>query len=167
MIEIVINDGIKALAVNVVDESNKFLGKMPTHEAIRLAESKELDLIEVSASTTIPTCKIMKYDSYRFSLIQKEKLAKKNQKVEVLKEIKIKLNIADNDLNIKVNHILDFLKNGNKVKISIPLKGRELAHKDVGFAMLTKVMAMFSTYNVETSPNMEGKTIYSIISNKK
>jgi translation initiation factor IF-3 len=167
LIEIIINDGIKALTVNVVDNTNKFLGKMATSDAIKLAESKDLDLIEVSASPTVPTCKIMKYDSYRFSLIQKEKLAKKNQKVEVLKEIKIKLNIADNDLGVKVRHILSFLADGNKVKISIPLKGRELAHRDVGFAMLSRVMSMFNNYNVEASPNMEGKTIYSIITNKK
>ena len=167
MIEIVINDGIKALTVNVVDESNKFLGKMPTHEAIKLAESKELDLIEVSSSATVPTCKIMKYDSYRFSLIQKEKLAKKNQKVEVLKEIKIKLNIAPNDLSVKIRHISSFLMAGNKVKISIPLKGRELSHKEIGFNMIYDVMAKLSNYTIETQPNMEGKTIYSIISNKK
>ena len=109
----------------------------------------------------------MKYDSYRFSLIQKEKLAKKNQKVEVLKEIKIKLNIADNDLNVKIKHILAFLKDGNKVKISIPLKGRELAHKDVGFTMINDVMSKISNYVIETQPNINGKVIYSIISNKK
>jgi translation initiation factor IF-3 len=167
LIETRINDGITATTVRVVDNTGKFLGILSIKEAIALASNDSLDLIEVSPNSTPPVCKIMSYDKYRFSMEQQEKLAKKNQKVVELKEIKVKLNIADNDLNTKMKQITKFLAEGDKVKITIPMKGRELSHKDLGFALIDKIMLNFNEHIVEKSPSINGKTIYSIITPKK
>ena len=130
--ELLINEQIKDAEVRVVAEDGAQLGVMPAKEAQRLADEANLDLVNISPKATPPVCKIMDYGKYRFEQAKREKEARKNQRVVDIKEVRLSLNIDTHDFNTKLNNALKFIKHGDKVKVSIRFRGREMGHPEIG-----------------------------------
>lgn len=140
---------------------------MPVKKAMELAEQKNLDLVKIAPQAAPPVCRIMDYGKYRFEQAKREKEAKKNQKVIEIKEVRLSLNIDTNDFNTKVNHAVKFLKSGNKVKVSIRFRGREMAHSQMGTALMQKFTDAVSEVGVvEKQPKMEGRSMTMFVSAK-
>ena len=127
-----INEDIRDREVRVVTDGGEQLGIMSAKEALRKAEERNLDLVKISPNAKPPVCKIMDYGKYRFEQSKREKENRKNQRVIEIKEIRLSLNIDTHDFETKVNHAHKFLKAGNKVKVSIRFRGREMAHPLIG-----------------------------------
>lgn len=148
----------------LIDHNGNKVGIVPTSEARRMAEEVGLDLVEVSPNTTPPVCKILDYGKYKFNLEKKEKEAKKKQKVIKIKEIRLQPDIDVHDYNFKVNHIIEFLKEGNKVKVTLRFRGRQMAHMDSGEDLLKRVSEDVKEYGtIESKPSLEGKNISMIL----
>jgi translation initiation factor IF-3 len=126
--------------VRVIDEEGNQLGIMSPHDAIREAEERGLDLVEVASKAMPPVCRIMDYGKYRYQQSKRAKESKKHQHTITVKEIKYRPKINDHDLEFKTNHVREFLKEGDKVKITIMFRGREMAHPEFGRDILAKVV---------------------------
>lgn len=162
-----INEQIRVREVRLIDDEGNQKGIVPTAEALKLAKEKDLDLVEVSPNANPPVCKILDYGKYRFEQEKKLRDAKKNQKVLKLKEIRMQPKIGSGDLDTKAKHVQEFLDEGNKVKVTIRFRGRELAHTDLGYDVLQEVLKrLTSAYVVEKAPAMDGKTMSMTISAK-
>lgn len=143
------------------------LGIMSAAQAQAIANQKNLDLVKIAPQATPPVCKIMDYGKYRFDAQKREKEAKKNQKVIEIKEVQLSLNIDTHDLETKINHAIRFLKAGNRVKVSIRLRGREMAHPDRGFEIMNQFAETVSEYGtVEKAPKLENRNILMFIAAK-
>ena len=127
-----INEAIRDREVRVIDADGSQLGIMPTREALAKAAEKNLDLVKIAPQAQPPVCKFLDYGKYRFEMQKRDKEAKKNQKIVEIKEIRLSLNIDTNDFNTKVGQARKFLAKGDKVKVSIRFRGREMAHTDLG-----------------------------------
>ena len=123
-----INEQIRDREVRLVGENGEQLGIMPAKDALKLAKDAELDLVKIAPTAKPPVCKIIDYGKYRYELARKEKEAKKKQKVLEVKEVRLSPNIDDNDLNTKINAARKFIEKGNKVKVTLRFRGREMAH---------------------------------------
>ena len=123
-----INEQIRDKEVRLIGENGDQLGVMSAREALKLAEEEELDLVKIAPTAKPPVCKIIDYGKYRYELARKEKEAKKKQKVIEVKEVRLSPNIDDNDLNTKINAARKFIEKGNKVKVTLRFRGREMAH---------------------------------------
>ena len=133
---------------------------MDTRAAIQLAESKGLDLAEISPTAQPPVCKILDYGKYKYQLKKKQQQAKKNQVVTTLKEVQFRPQTDTHDIDFKVKHILRFLEEGNKVKVSVRFRGREATHVDIGHALVKQIIEMVGAAGVvEANPKMEGKIL--------
>ena len=162
-----INEMIRVREVRLIDEEGNQLGIVPTPEALRMAKDKGLDLVEVSPNANPPVCKILDYGKYRFEQEKKLRESKKNQKVLKLKEIRMQPKIGPGDLDTKAKHVQEFLDEGDKVKVTIRFRGRELAHTELGYDVLNEVLKrLTSAYVVEKAPAMDGKTMSMTISAK-
>ena len=162
-----INEMIRVREVRLIDEEGNQLGIVPTPEALRMAKDKGLDLVEVSPNATPPVCKILDYGKYRFEQEKKLRDAKKNQKVLKLKEIRMQPKIGSGDLDTKAKHIQEFLDEGDKVKVTIRFRGRELAHTELGYEVLNEVLKrLTSAYNIEKPAAMDGRNMSMTISAK-
>ncbi len=162
-----INEMIRIREVRLIDDEGNQKGIVPTVEALRLAKEKDLDLVEVSPNANPPVCKILDYGKYRFEQEKKLRDAKKNQKVLKLKEIRMQPKIGSGDLDTKAKHVQEFLDEGDKVKVTIRFRGRELAHTELGYDVLNEVLKrLTSAYVVEKAPAMDGKTMSMTISAK-
>ena len=163
-----INERIRAREVRVIDSEGNQVGVIPVHEAIRLAREKNLDLVEVSPTAQPPVCRVMDYGKYLYELGKKEKAAKKSQKNIVVKEVKFSVNVDEHDFQTKRNHVIRFLEEGDKVKASLRFRGREMSHRELGRAVLERVVKDIGERGtVETYPRMEGNTMHVIIAPKK
>jgi len=141
---------------------------LPIAEALSLASQKKLDLIEIAPQAKPPVCKIFDMGKYAYELKRKEKLQKKNQVVSVLKEIRLHPNTDTHDFDFKVKHAINFLEEGNKVKISVIFKGRELAYKEHGEKLLQRFLEKIEEYaKVEQPIKFEGKAMLSIVAPTK
>ena len=141
MIDLNINNNISAKKVLLIDDGGKNLGLKDLEEALRLAQSKSLDLVEISNNNDQSVCKILNYSKYKYSSQKKEKEMKRNQKVQQLKEVKLRPRIDTHDLNVKINSIKKFLKEKDKVKISLFFKGREIDYmKEIGEELINKII---------------------------
>ena len=138
MKEMQINEQIRDREVRVISSTGEQLGIMSAKDALKKAEEKNLDLVKIAPTAKPPVCKIMDYGKYRFEQAKREKEARKNQKVVEIKEIRLSLNIDTHDFQTKVNHAEKFLKAGNKVKVSIRFRGREMAHPELGLTSMEK-----------------------------
>lgn len=162
-----VNEMIRVREVRLIDDEGNQKGIVPTLEALKLAKEKDLDLVEVSPNANPPVCKILDYGKYRFEQEKKLRDAKKNQKVLKLKEIRMQPKIGSGDLNTKAKHVQEFLDEGDKVKVTIRFRGRELAHTELGYDVLKEVLKrLTSAYVVEKQPAMDGKTMSMTISAK-
>ena len=133
---------------------------MSAKEALALAEKSNLDLVKIAPGANPPVCKIMDYGKFRFEQAKREKEAKKNQKVMDIKEVRLSLNIDTGDFNTKVNHALRFLRDGNKVKVSIRFRGREMAHTEHGLDVMQRFAeACSENGSVEKAAKLEGRSM--------
>lgn len=158
--ELAINEEIRDKEIRLVGEDGSQLGVMSSRDAMKLAIEKNLDLVKIAPQATPPVCRIMDYGKYRFEQAKREKEAKKNQKVIEIKEIRLSLNIDVHDFETKVNHARKFLTGGNKVKVSIRFRGREMAHAQLGTGTMQRfadACAEFST--VDKLPKLEGRSM--------
>lgn len=155
-----INEQIRVREVRLIDDAGAQKGIVSTLEALRMAQDVNLDLVEVAPQADPPVCKILDYGKYRFELEKKLRDSKKKQKLQALKEIRMQPKINDHDLSFKARHIQNFLDDGDKVKVTIRFRGRELAHTELGLDVLNNVLAKLGgDLTVEKSPAMEGRTM--------
>ncbi len=162
-----INEMIRIREVRLIDDEGNQMGIIPTSEALNMAKDKGLDLVEVSPNANPPVCKILDYGKYRFEQEKKLRDSKKNQKVLKLKEIRMQPKIGAGDLDTKAKHIQEFLDEGDKVKVTIRFRGRELAHTDLGFDVMNEVLKrLTSAYVIEKEAAMEGRNMSMTISAK-
>lgn len=165
--ELTINEQIKEKEVRVIDSDGSQLGLMSSKDALNKAVEKDLDLVLIAPNATPPVCKIMDYGKYCFEQAKREKEARKNQKTVDIKEIRLGLSIDTHDFETKGNHAKKFLKSGDKVKVSIRFRGRELGHPEIG----TEIMARFADYCselavVEKPAKMEGRNMFMFLAPK-
>ena len=162
-----VNEMIRIREVRLIDDEGNQKGIVPTLEALRMAKEKDLDLVEVAPMANPPVCKILNFGKYRFEQEKKLRDSKKNQKVLKIKEIRMQPKIGTGDLDTKVKHIQEFLNEGNKVKVTIRFRGRELAHTELGFDVLKEVLnRLTSAYVVEKPAAMDGRFMSMTISGK-
>ncbi|MBO5463141.1 MAG: translation initiation factor IF-3 [Clostridia bacterium] len=155
-----INEEIRDKEVRVISAQGEQVGIMSAKEALALAEKSNLDLVKIAPGANPPVCKIMDYGKFRFEQAKREKEAKKNQKVMDIKEVRLSLNIDTGDFNTKVNHALRFLRDGNKVKVSIRFRGREMAHTEHGLDVMQRFAeACSENGSVEKAAKLEGRSM--------
>lgn len=162
-----INEQIRDRSVRVVSDDGKQLGLMSAREAMEIAEQKGLDLVKVSPNANPPVCKIMDYGKYRFELAKKLREAKKNQKIIELKEMRLSATIDKHDLEVKARNVNKFLQSGDKVKVSIRFKGRQMAHTEKGISVMNDFFAMVQeNAAIEKQAKMEGRNMFMILAPK-
>ena len=162
-----INEEIRDKEVRVIDSEGNQLGVMSIEEALRLAEEKNTDLVKIAPQAKPPVCKIMDYGKYRFEQAKREKEAKKNQRVIEIKEVRLSLNIDTHDFETKVGHAIKFLKGGNRVKVSIRFRGREMAHPVNGLVTMSKFADACSEFGtVEKPAKLEGRSMLMFLAAK-
>jgi translation initiation factor IF-3 len=137
---------------------------MPTRRAQELADQKQLDLVLIAPLAKPPVCKIMDYGKYRFEIAKKEKEARKNQRVIDVKEVRLSASIEEHDMGVKARNADKFLKGGDKVKVSIRFRGREMAHREIGFQVMENFNSMLTVdYVIERKPRVEGRSMIMIL----
>lgn len=165
--ELPINRQIKAKEVQLIGDNGEKLGVITFQEAMERAEEKSLDLVLVAPNGNPPVCKIMNYGKYKFEQAKKEKEAKKKQKVFELKEIRVTPNIEEHDFSFKCKNTKKFLEEGNKVKITVRFRGREVNNAKAGEAVLKKfIEALEEVASVEKAPKLEGRNMFTILAKK-
>ncbi|MDD2320565.1 MAG: translation initiation factor IF-3 [Geobacteraceae bacterium] len=163
-----INQAIRAREVRVIDADSQQLGILQLKEALALAESQHLDLVEVSPTAVPPVCRIMDYGKFKYQQSKKLQEAKKKQVQIQLKEIKLRPKTDEHDIQFKIKHARRFLEEGNKAKISVVFRGREITHTELGQRSLDRFVAELEDIAViEVRPRMEGRSMYIIVSPKK
>jgi translation initiation factor IF-3 len=152
----------------VIDDEGGQIGILPPYEALKLARSKNLDLVEISPTAQPPVCRIMDYGKYLYQQEKKEREAKKHQKTITVKEVKFRINVDDHDYETKKNHVLRFLDEGDKVKATIFFRGREMTRTNLGRGILERLIKDVEPYSiVEFRPRQEGNTLHAILAPKK
>ena len=166
--ELMINEQIRDKEVRLIGENGEQLGIMSAKEAMKLAEEAELDLVKIAPTAKPPVCKIVDYGKFRYEQARKEKEAKKKQKVVEVKEIRLSPNIDVNDLNTKMNAARKFLAKGDKVKITLRFRGREMAHMNASKHILDDFAEQLSDVAVvEKAPKVEGRSIGMVLAEKR
>ncbi len=162
-----INEEIRAREVRVVSADNDQLGIMSVRDALAMAEEQHLDLVEVAPNGKPPVCRIMNYGKYRYEQQKREKEAKKKQKTFTLKEVKLRPHIEDHDFYVKLKNAAKFLGDGNKVKVTIMFRGRELSHPELGLNVLTRFAGELTDQAVvEKEAKLEGRNMTMILAKK-
>lgn len=153
-----INENIDATRILLIGSDGAKLGEMPTPEALKLAEEEGLDLVEVAGAQKVPVCKILDYGKLRFEERKKRAANRKRQKSIDLKEIKMRPNIGEHDYEVKTRSMNRFFESGDKVKVTLRFRGREMAHQDIGMELLERVKVDFQEKaKVELEPKLEGR----------
>jgi len=153
-----INEDIKDKEIRLIDEDGTQLGIMLSSEAFNIAVEKELDLVKIAPTSSPPVCKIMDYGKYRFEQAKREKEARRHQHIVEVKEIRMSPSIGLNDFNVKLRNGLKFLKEGDRLKVTIRFRGREMAHTNLGEDLLKRFAAECSEFgNVDKNPKLEGR----------
>ena len=166
--ELMINEQIRDKEIRLIGESGEQLGIMSSREALKLAEEAGLDLVKIAPTAKPPVCKIVDYGKYRYELARKEKDAKRKQKVIEVKEIRMSPNIDTNDLNTKVGAARKFLEKGNRVKVTLRFRGREMAHMSTSKHILDDFAQMLSDIAVvEKMPKVEGRSMIMFLTVKR
>ena len=166
--ELLINEQITGSEVRLVGETGEQLGVMSLENALEIAKSKDLDLVQISPNAVPSVCKIMDYGKYRFDQIKREKEARKKNKAQETKIIQLSLTIGDHDMNYRVKNAKNFLKEGSKVKVNILLKGRQQAYPEQGIEIMKKFANLVGEDCIlEKTPALEGKFINMVLSPKK
>ncbi len=159
-----VNYQIKISPVRVIDDEGAQLGIMEAHEARKIAEERGLDLVEVAPNARPPVCKIMDYGRYKYEQAKKDKEARKKQHQITIKEMKFRPKINDHDYDFKVAHVREFLEKGDKVKLTIMFRGREMMHQEFGRAILDRVKVDIGDIAVvEQEPKSEGRNMTMVV----
>jgi translation initiation factor IF-3 len=162
-----INRSIKASEVRVIDADGKQAGVLPTREALRLAEEKGLDLVEVAPTANPPVCRIMNYGKYKYQQNKRVQEARKNQTIIQVKEVKVRPHTEEHDFQFKLRHVKRFLADGHKVKISMLFRGREIVHQEFGKEVLARMVDESKELMVvEQYPRLEGRNMVMILAPK-
>ena len=162
-----LNEEIRDKEIRVISETGEQLGIMAPAQALAMAEDKDLDLVKISPNAVPPVCKIMDYGKFRFETLKKEKEAKKNQHVVEIKEVRMSPNIDTNDFNVKLKSAQKFLKEGNRVKVTVRFRGREMAHTSIGQELLVKFgEGCAEMGSVEKAPKLDGRHMMMFLSPK-
>lgn len=165
--DIQINGDIRDKEVRLIGSDGTQLGIMPTSKAMQLASSEDLDLVKVAGKAVPPVCKIMNYGKYKFEMAKKDKESKKNQRTVGIKEVRLSVNIDTHDFNTKVSHAQRFISSGDKVKVSIRFKGREMGHPEIGYDLMNKfAQSCVEFANVERPAKLEGKCMLMFLASK-
>ena len=166
--ELMINERIRDREVRLVSESGEQLGIMSSREALKLAREADLDLVKIAPNSKPPVCKIIDYGKYRYELARKEKEAKKKQKTMEVKEVRLSPNIDTNDLNTKANQARKFITKGDKVKVTLRFRGREMAHVNYSKQILDSFYERLEDIAVvDKNPKMEGRSMVMFLSQKR
>jgi len=162
-----VNEEIDSAKVRLIDQNGENVGVVDTRRAQAMAEEVGLDLVELSPNADPPVCKILDYGKYKYAVQKKANLARKKQKVIEIKEIKMRPGIDDNDYNVKMRAIARFLEEGDKVKVTLRFRGREMVHQDLGMKVLERVKdELEAKAKVEQFPKMEGRQMTMVIAPK-
>ena len=162
------NERIRAREIRVIDENGEQLGVMAPFDALKMARERSLDLVEISPNAVPPVCKIQDYGKYLYEKDKSERAARKKQKIIVIKEVKFSVNVDEHDYITKKNQAIRFLNDGDKVKASLRFKGRQMAHRDLGYKIINRlIMDLNEAGVVEFMPRMEGTTLHAIIAPAK
>jgi len=165
--ELQINEEIRDEEVRVVSDKGEQLGIMSSKEALQIAQDRGLDLVKIAPKATPPVCKVIDYGKYRFEQAKREKEAKKNQRVTEVKELRLSLNIDTHDFNTKLNHAKKFIKVGNKVKVSIRFRGREMGHPEIGYDIMQRFADELSETSVVEKPaKLDGRNMLMFLAPK-
>ena len=163
-----INEQIRDREVRVIGEDGQQLGIMSAKEAMKLAQEAELDLVKIAPTAKPPVCKIIDYGKYRYEMARKEKEAKKKQKIIEVKEVRLSPNIDSNDLSTKINAARKFIQKGNKVKITLRFRGREMAHMNASRHILDDFAKELADIAVVEKPSkVEGRSIVMFLTEKR
>ena len=159
-----INDRIRAREIRVIDENGEQLGILQPFEALRIARERGLDLVEVSPNAVPPVCRIQDYGRFLYEKEKSERAARKRQKVITVKEVKFSVTVDEHDYQTKKNQAVRFLTEGDKVKASLRFRGRQMAHRDLGYKIINRLIQDIGAAGiVEFMPRMEGTTLHAII----
>ena len=162
-----INEQIRDKEIRLIDEEGNQVGVVSSKEAQKMADEKKLDLVKIAPTAKPPVCKIMDYGKYRYDMVKKEKEAKKKQKVIEVKELRLSPNIDTHDVQVKVKKAIEFLKDGDKVKVSIRFRGREIGNTKVGHTILEGFANDVAEYGVvDKQPKMEARSLVMFLAPK-
>jgi translation initiation factor IF-3 len=163
-----INEEIRVREVRVTTAEGEQLGIMQVRDALQMAIEQNLDLVEVAPTARPPVCRIMDYGKFKYEQQKRDKEAKKKQKIVTIKEVKLRPNIEDHDFDVKKKNALRFLEDGDKVKVTIMFRGRELSHPELGRVLLVRMAKELADIaNVERDPKLEGKNMIMILNPKQ
>ncbi len=158
--ELQVNEEIREKEIRLIDADGEQLGIMSSKNALELADEKKLDLVMIAPNAKPPVCRIMDYGKYKYELAKREKEARKNQKIITVKEIRLTPSIEANDLNVKAKRAIDFLKDEDKIKVTVRFRGREMGHTEKGEVVLRKFAELTSEYGViDKQPKLEGRNM--------
>ena len=161
--DLFINERIRDKEVRLIDSNGEQLGIVSISEARKIAEEKKLDLVKIVPDARPPVCKIINYGKYKYELLKKEKEARKKQKIADIKEIRISVNIGAHDLEVKIKQALGFIKSGNKVKLSIKFRGREIGRMELANDLINKFTESMKPVSlIEKSTTVENRNIFII-----
>ncbi len=162
--EVRVNERIRIPQVRVIGDDGQQVGILPTREALAMAQARGLDLVEVSPTSRPPVCRIMDYGKYKYEQNRRAREAKKKQHQMQLKEIKLRPKIDDHDYDTKINHAREFLEGRDKVKLTLQVRGREMAHQDLGYRLIRKALEDLAEIAlVESPPRSEGRTLTAVL----
>lgn len=162
-----VNNEIEVRSIRLVGADGEMIGVVSLREGLEMASEEGLDLVEVSPNADPPVCKILDYGKYKYEIQKKKNEAKKKQKVIEIKEIKLRPNIDNNDYDVKMRSMKKFLDEGDKVKVTLRFRGREMAHQDLGMAVLERVRTELDEISkIEQMPRMEGRQMIMVIAPK-
>ena len=166
-IRIRVNEGIRIREVRTIGANGEQVGVIPTSEALLMAKESGLDLVEVAPKASPPVCRIMNFSKYKYEQEKKERLARKKQRVIRIKEIKLKPNIEENDYQVKLRHLKEFLGRGDKAKVTLIFRGREMAHTDIGINLMNRLMKDLSEVaQPERIPVLDNKAMVLVLNPK-
>ncbi|QEZ89957.1 translation initiation factor IF-3 [Aliarcobacter cibarius] len=166
--DVIMNEDITAKELRCTSDDGTNHGIISTSQALAIADEAGLDLVLIAPDATPPVAKIMDYSKFKYQQEKKKKEAKKNQKVIVVKEIKLSVKIAENDINYKVKHAIEFLEEGNHVKFRVFLKGREMSNPEAGVEVLNRVWHMIEDIAImDKEPKLEGRYVNLLVTPKK
>ncbi|MFN7709881.1 MAG: translation initiation factor IF-3 [Holosporales bacterium] len=162
-----INESIRVPKIRLIDQNGEMIGVVNVREGLERAADAGLDLVEISPQADPPVCKLLDYGKYRFELQKKKAAERKKQKVVEVKEVKLRPNIEENDLHTKMRNVKRFIEEGNKVKLTMQFRGREMSHQEFGLEVLKKVAdEMGEAIKVELQPKLEGRQMIMVIAPK-
>lgn len=162
--KILVNERIKAREIRLVDQNGEMVGVVTHDKGMEMAKNAGLDLVEVSPNAEPPVCKILDYGKFKYEQQKKAHEAKKKQRVISVKEVKVRPNIDDHDLQIKMKAVHKFLDAGDKVKITLRFRGREMAHQDIGMKLLDRIKEeLADKVKIESKPSFEGRQVVMVV----